>query len=639
MLFNSVFTKNLIVLTLVTMLVSQGVGQETPSKMDSLKSVYETTESDSVRVEALSEIGSLQARVRDTESNHTFQTIIKLCDSLLREEVGHEHYFKLKTYQAKSALGVNHYLVGNYPAALQLELDALNGFEEIGEKGLMGRCLVVMGAIYKHQGDLNAAKGVHTRALALETETGNTRGKALALINVGIILQEQDSAAKAIEYYTEGLNTYVSAGDKRGEGVGLINLGSAYKKLKKLDSAEYYFRKSLHLREEINDLQGLLYSNARLGEVLLAQKKGAEALEVANRSLKLADEIKHIRGVRDAHELLSQTLSHLGDYKEALRHFKLFVIARDSMSDADAIREVTKAQSEFAFKRQKTEDSVRNAEAEKVYLARLDLQEARNQQQQQRLIFLIVGLILVVLVSLLIVRQNQKTKSQKKTIEQQKLVVEENLDAITKRDEEKELLLKEIHHRVKNNLQVVSSLLELQSKKGDESAQTAFADGQSRVRAMALIHEKLYRNDNIASIDFAEYIEQLSGQIASLYNSKKVDVVVDAKGYQFDIDTAVPLGLILNELITNAFKYAFSETGGQLRITVHSDADKGYTLSVSDNGNGMPADFDFAKAKSLGLRLVKRLSRQLYGKAVYENNNGTEFRITFKDTLQRKEVA
>lgn len=616
-----------------------GFGQEISSKMDSLKSVYETTESDSLRVEALSEIASLQARARDEASNVSFNKLIAMCDSLVAQDFKNKHYLILKASQAKSALGVNHYLVGNYPKALELEFDAIEGFEEINEKALMGRCLVVMGAIYKHQGDLDAAKRSHTKALKLETETGNTRGKALALINVGIILQEQDSASKAIEYYKKGMSTYVQVEDKRGEGVGLINLGSAYQKLKKLDSAEYYFRKSLDLREKINDLQGQVYSNARLGEVLLGQKRRMEALKVARQCLKLADEIKHIRGIRDAHELLSQTLSDLGSHKEALKHYKLFINARDSMSDADAIREVTKAESKFAYERQITEDSVRNAEAEKVYLARLDLQKVKNTQQRQRLGFLIAGLILVVLVSLLVIRQNQKTKSQKKTIERQKLLVEENLKAIVKRDEEKELLLKEIHHRVKNNLQVVSSLLELQSKKGDESAQTAFADGQSRVRAMALIHEKLYRNDDIASIDFAEYIEQLTGQIASLYSSKKVDVSIDAKGYQFDIDTAVPLGLILNELVTNAYKYAFGETGGELGIAVHVNADKGYILSVIDNGKGLPEDFDFTKAKSLGLRLVRRLSRQLYGNTDYTNNGGAQFAVTFKDTLQRKEVA
>jgi len=186
---------------------------------------------------------------------------------------------------------------------------------------------------------------------------------------------------------------------------------------------------------------------------------------------------------------------------------------------------------------------------------------------------------------------------------------------------------------------VVSSLLELQSKKGDESAQTAFADGQSRVRAMALIHEKLYRNDNISNIDITEYTQQLVDQIASVYASKSAEINIDAKDLRFDIDTAVPLGLILNELITNAYKYAFSEAGGQLSISVVSKDDQGYELVVKDNGTGMPEAFDFGKAKSLGLRLVRRLSRQLYGSAEYSNQNGAEFRVFFKDTLQRKEVA
>ena len=213
--------------------------------------------------------------------------------------------------------------------------------------------------------------------------------------------------------------------------------------------------------------------------------------------------------------------------------------------------------------------------------------------------------------------------------------------AIEKSLSEKEVLLKEIHHRVKNNLQVVSSLLDLQSRGiDDEKALSTFMEGQNRVKAMALIHQKLYQNENLATIDFAEYADQLMNELATIYpTAGGVKTKISANGdARFDIDTAVPLGLILNELISNAYKYAFKENKGELSVSVTSLGEGKHQLTVADSGEGLPADFDLTKARSLGLRLVRRLSKQLYGSAEYYYEQGSKFIITFTDTLERKAI-
>ena len=154
------------------------------------------------------------------------------------------------------------------------------------------------------------------------------------------------------------------------------------------------------------------------------------------------------------------------------------------------------------------------------------------------------------------------TQRQKQVIE----VTNKELDA---RNAEKEVLLKEIHHRVKNNLQIISSLLDLQSKDiDDEGALSAVADGQSRVKSMALIHQKLYQTEDIATVDFGSYATDLCSQLAALYpdmDNTKLDI--EGNGIELDIDTAIPLGLILNELVTNAFKYGInSQRTGNLSV-------------------------------------------------------------------------
>ncbi len=211
---------------------------------------------------------------------------------------------------------------------------------------------------------------------------------------------------------------------------------------------------------------------------------------------------------------------------------------------------------------------------------------------------------------------------------------------INEQNLEKETLLKEIHHRVKNNLQVVSSLLNLQSYSlNDKYALAAIKEGQGRIKTMALLHQKLYQNShNISEINFKDYLTQLISMVASAYNNKsKVEVNVSVENIFFDIDTAVPLGLIANELATNAFKYAF-EDGGDFFIGIVQSGNEEYVMEIRDNGKGLPANIEMEKVNTLGLRLVNILSKQLKGKVNYSYDNGSKFVISFIDTLKRREI-
>ena len=198
---------------------------------------------------------------------------------------------------------------------------------------------------------------------------------------------------------------------------------------------------------------------------------------------------------------------------------------------------------------------------------------------------------------------------------------------------EKEVLLKEIHHRVKNNLQVISSLLNLQSRYiEDQSVLELFQESQNRVRSMALIHEKLYRSQDLARINFAEYIRNLATHLVRSYraNSGPVSLKVDANDVSLSIDAAVPCGLIINELVSNSLKYAFKDgREGEIRIELRSDRDRQVTLIVADNGVGFPKDLDFRYTESLGMQLVNTLTNQLDGTVELHSNGGTEFKITF----------
>lgn len=212
---------------------------------------------------------------------------------------------------------------------------------------------------------------------------------------------------------------------------------------------------------------------------------------------------------------------------------------------------------------------------------------------------------------------------------------------INKQNQEKEILLKEIHHRVKNNLQLVSSLLNLQSNSiSDATVVSAIQEGQSRIKTMSILHHRLYQNDgDFSKLSFKEYTTDLINSIHTTYSNKKVNTEIDIKieNIHLDIDTAIPLGLIINELTTNAYKYALAE-GGSLLVSITSIQNNEYKLHIKDSGKGMPFHIDFENINTLGLKLVKILSKQIKGNLSYFYDDGANFVITFIDKSISSEI-
>jgi len=197
---------------------------------------------------------------------------------------------------------------------------------------------------------------------------------------------------------------------------------------------------------------------------------------------------------------------------------------------------------------------------------------------------------------------------------------------------EKELLLKEIHHRVKNNLQVVSSLLNLQSRSiKDKKGLSAFEDSINRISSMALVHENLYESDNFANIDFKGYLEAMLKEVFHFSQlDGRIQFNVDIEDISLGLDDAMPCGLIINELVSNSLKYAFPDgRKGNINISFNKINSQSYQLIIQDDGVGIQEHIDFENTTSLGLHLVKLLSKQIEGEVKLERENGTKFIIEF----------
>ncbi|WP_024479741.1 sensor histidine kinase [Cellulophaga baltica] len=208
-------------------------------------------------------------------------------------------------------------------------------------------------------------------------------------------------------------------------------------------------------------------------------------------------------------------------------------------------------------------------------------------------------------------------------------------NAINLRLEERNTLLKEIHHRVKNNLQVITSLLNLQSRYiQDEDVKSMLKYSQYRIKSMALLHESLYRSDDLSKINYADYLKQLvNGLIISMKGStNKITLDLEVDEIYFNIDTSIPLGLIINELVTNSLKYAFNDNIGTITISLKKQANNSFLLHIGDNGKGFPKTVKFRDTDTLGLKLVHKLVLQLNGNIEKDNlQTGTTFIITFQE--------
>jgi two-component sensor histidine kinase len=213
--------------------------------------------------------------------------------------------------------------------------------------------------------------------------------------------------------------------------------------------------------------------------------------------------------------------------------------------------------------------------------------------------------------------------------------VEERTAQLKDSLKEKEILLREIHHRVKNNMQVISGLLTLQEEfSKDEKFIEMIKESQNRIDSMALIHEKLYRSENLSKIDFKEYVEDLVKGLFDSYGitESKIGLKVYGENIYMGIDVAIPCGLIINELVSNSLKHAFPEgKKGQIEIILNSIGEDMIELLVRDNGVGIPEGIDFRKTDSLGLHIVNILvEHQLHGEITMNKDKGTEFMIRFR---------
>ena len=442
-----------------------------------------------------------------------------------------------------------------------------------GDSTLINTSSYIFSAHYRYEGFLDSAAYYLNRSMAYSQNLSPFR-KSLNLTQLAAIQKEQGKyeAAKITAHEAIGGLTKLGMTNSDHIAYAYTILGTIYEAAQDWNEAIRYWGLSYEIQKENDDLA--------------AQATSLNALVNLN--------------------------NRQNNSTETIAYLEALMVVKDSMASQLNREQVSEIETRMGLTIKEKELEAKN----------LQIKQQKNRQNWYLLLIGFLGFLLVGGVWVY-----RKIAKDKQTIAEQKELVEQSL-------QEKEFLLKEIHHRVKNNLQIISSLLDKQARNSaDNALKKMMREGQDRIQSMALIHQNLYESDDLSGIEIKNYIHELTQNISSAHHSpdQKIDVEINADDSKLDIDTAIPLGLILNELLTNSFKHAFkNKSNGQIKIEFNERNGNEYDLKVEDDGTGFRKDVTPEKSKSLGLNLVRGLVRQLDGNLQFSSSEkGTIYSINF----------
>lgn len=522
----------------------------------------------------------------------------------------------------------------------------------------LGRSFTRLGIYYDLRGSLDSAVLLLNLAINILERERDTVELSIAYNNLGIVHYERYDYDKAIHYYKKSMEQDRLAGDIRGVAGGLQNIGILYTYKDSLHLAEKLYAEAEQIYRGLNDSLNLpiVLSNQakvytlrgdftqamrtlKLAEAILPKEntdesritifislsnalselgQNDEALQYARQALVLSQKIGSKQREQYAYDQLQMVYKGMGDYKNAYTNLLSASVLSDSIYQTETNRSISEMQTKFDVA-QKDKD-LRRVTLEKEAATH----RATAKELGRNFALALAAIALVLAIYAFSVWRSGK-KINRLLQEKNKLAVE-NL-------EQKEMLIGEIHHRVKNNLQLVGNLLDFQSRAmDDKQAAKSLEDSKNRVASMAMLHQFLYTRGDYRNIDMHTYLNELAIKLQQSYTAVKSEVKLRVQtddNLKLDIDTAIPIGLIVNELVTNAYKYAFAETdAGEIFICLQQTSAEVLTLKINDNGKGMLLSPE--TASSFGTQIITSLCRQLRADWQIENDGGTQHTLHIK---------
>lgn len=462
-----------------------------------------------------------------------------------------------------------------------------------------------LGTILLHSREVDKAEGIFTEL----TKSNNPITKYTAYQNLGSVFGYKKDSQKAILNFNRAINI----GEKNQLDVGgvYLNLGIENEKVGKPRISLNNYKKAEELASKQGNTKrlGMVYYN--LGSLYLELEQPSESVKYIEKAFDFLN-AENLTELREYHDIRSRAYTILKNHKEANTSLYKVIEITDTLFNREKLSIVAETQSKFQTEKKEAENQLLQKDKE--------LQAATIQRQRTTLLGTVGGLGLLCLLSFLLYRQSNERKR--------------NNQLLSDKNEKIELLHQELGHRVKNNLAFISAMMDMQGRRlENKEAKQAVKESESRIEAMSLLHRKLHLQEDNNKVNIGHYLKELCDnlQYTFPYMGQQPQIRLESDDLMMDGEPAVRLGLIVNELVTNSFKYAFREQENpQINIRVVSTDRGHYQMTYHDNGVGLPANFDLTKSKSLGLKLIHTLTKQLNGQVnISHEQKGVNYTFGF----------
>lgn len=460
-----------------------------------------------------------------------------------------------------------------------------------------------IGSTYSKMGEFDQALKYYHQSLKAYEETNNQRGRGIVFNNLGNVYNDINVPDSAIKYFEKSLKVKEVRNDRSGISKALNNLGLSYIKKEDFKKARNYLSESLQTKKELKDSLGIANTLNLIASIDLKTGKP----KLAKENLDLASDIIQKEGVLNE---LRENLFYKSEYFRLIKNWKQqanileqYIIINDSLLDQEKAKALAEIQIRFDSESKDQEISYLKS------IEELQKAELLYQEKTVRITSMAAIALLVLLAFIIGLYYNNRRKKEKI-----------------------EHLNQEMQHRIKNNLQILSSILKLQT--GDlknSEAREALKVEESRVNAMALVHQLLYSNQDKKQINVKKYISELCQYLerSFIMSNNSIEIERDVEDIMIDVDQMMSIGLIINELITNSIKHAFKEISlPYIKIRLKELESRKLFLEVADNGNGIPEVDMKKKSDSFGMRLVEILTKQINGEQSFFNKNGAVFQFS-----------
>lgn len=504
--------------------------------------------------------------------------------------------------KGKTNLGLTFKGLNFYDKALENLYSSAKVLEQLDLKKQLSSNWNAIGNLHRDLGNSDLSLEYLTNSMNLRMEIEYEEGVAQSLHNIGIWYLTEDSIARALDYFERSLGIKRKLLKRKSTATTLAQMGEAFMQLDSFKLAEDYFLEALILREESGDQFGIAVSSNHLANVYLASEKMELAKKNLDKALEFVSKGNFLGEKARTYEAFKKYYAKKGDFLEALNYSDLLADVKQQILNEEKSRNLIESEIRYD-----------------VYRKDQEILENRNNLilLKERSIWLIVIVIVLTILILVIVRL---------------YILSQRISANRKKSQERiEGLLQELHHRTKNHLQAQSSLIKLQSNYlKDEYAKDVMMDVSNRMKAVTLVHQSLYfpnEKETLEEIDLADYLKKLTENllISFDYNNQRIDVEYQLQTIRVNVYSAVPIGLFVNEAITNAFKHAYSGITSPKLLLELMEEGSNLIIRISDNGNGLPNNSK--KDHSFGITTMTDLATQLNGEFTLMNEAGATVQL------------